>query len=935
MHKIDSFYSFVILIVISISICANAAEYSNINALPPSYNWIEYEFPSIDDSAPCDRTENSNAQIKALFFAQVHSLETDWPFFYTVAHRPMLTEVVLAGTGNAPNITLGAYHNDVLIEERCMAGPEVIPQNVDPLQHTKEDRYTISLPKEWIVEGLSIRIVAGSTDTLITKVTLGVGPAPELNLVQISMDLLDYNNGKEDPKMPADFMGNFASAIPATATRMGQFPARMVFDKIIMVNGDGDLVLACKEDLADRTSCGKYSDIRKMDQLAIVDRFAKAMRYATGDWSYTYYYGNSLNFSPGGWGGSKTFAGSGYTGVFLHEMGHALDLPHWGGHFNVSDPSSSKYNYPYGGVTGGAGGRGQSWNYYQNIGEYVSPICMETNNSKYGDERSDAMQRSHWCEEIRSDGKGPWDGFGDFSAYAIYRFMVGAEDPQGGTVPYFDQTVDYHLKKQSGQPLLVKNGNGERVLERHRMQPNVTSNAEKYNFMRPNEWNVPVYTVFGSYHPEYSPANILYAPLSYTGNLPKVIDPTDPDMFQMLQEREVYGDYFSSSKNLSFKFTYADGTSRVGVYPFGNPKTSGSTSSSPWRSDIFFYALTVPADEDLTKVELFYRPFKVSGTSSNSEGNINYANNNITPENFLDGATLISSWEGLVSPSNVVPENNIIITANDDNEPNEAALKAYDGINNSKWLTFNNTGWWHISYPENEERVVREYSIVSANDNPGRDPKNWTLEGSIDGVAWDELDERNNECFDNRFEKRSFKIDNATNYSHYKLIVSEVYDPSLDILQIAEIAFSEEVSDGNEPGQQGNCIVPGESSNRESSESTEEGSNTVNEGSSSGELNGSYNQSSDMFSFSSSSISDYIAGIQANRDFSIIISNRLIENDSGEMISIALYSLSGKLLLKRNNVGRYFQIPQLETDLQLVRIENNLGERKFNGLIRN
>lgn len=51
--------------------------------------------------------------------------------------------------------------------------------------------------------------------------------------------------------------------------------------------------------------------------------------FATGDFAFSYDCGNTENFNPGGWGGNQDFVGADFSGVFLHEMGHAFGFPHW------------------------------------------------------------------------------------------------------------------------------------------------------------------------------------------------------------------------------------------------------------------------------------------------------------------------------------------------------------------------------------------------------------------------------------------------------------------------------------------------------------------------------------------------------------------------------------------------------------------------------
>ena len=149
---------------------------------------------------------------------------------------------------------------------------------------------------------------------------------------------------------------------------------------------------------------------------------------------------------------------------------------------------------------------------------------------------------------------------------------------------------------------------------------------------------------------------------------------------------------------------------------------------------------------------------------------------------------------------------NPVITASGENtQKGEGKEEAFDGDNTTKWLTFHNTGWIQYDFASDTSEIVKSYTITSANDFPGRDPRRWELLGSHDGQTWTLLDERSSECFDSRFETRGFCINNSTTYRVYRLNISAVKDPSLEILQIAEIALLPTCMNGAQPGTQGSC----------------------------------------------------------------------------------------------------------------------------------
>jgi len=76
-----------------------------------------------------------------------------------------------------------------------------------------------------------------------------------------------------------------------------------------------------------------------------------------------------------------------------------------------------------------------------------------------------------------------------------------------------------------------------------------------------------------------------------------------------------------------------------------------------------------------------------------------------------------------------------------------------DGDFQSKWLVFTSTAW--VQYKLSEPVAVVHYALTSANDEPGRDPQDWTLRGSQDGQAWVDLDRQTGQMFTERFQTRS------------------------------------------------------------------------------------------------------------------------------------------------------------------------------------
>jgi len=147
------------------------------------------------------------------------------------------------------------------------------------------------------------------------------------------------------------------------------------------------------------------------------------------------------------------------------------------------------------------------------------------------------------------------------------------------------------------------------------------------------------------------------------------------------------------------------------------------------------------------------------------------------------------------------------ITASGENaEGDETKEMAFDEDVSTKWLTFETAGWIRYDFAGDTAIVIKGYSITSANDFPERDPKNFELRGSNDNTNWTTLDTRKNECFADRFQKRTYRVNNTKAYKIYELTISAVQTSSEGKLQIAEIELLKDGSGGIEPGATGSCI---------------------------------------------------------------------------------------------------------------------------------
>ncbi|WP_184847272.1 GH92 family glycosyl hydrolase [Allocatelliglobosispora scoriae] len=171
---------------------------------------------------------------------------------------------------------------------------------------------------------------------------------------------------------------------------------------------------------------------------------------------------------------------------------------------------------------------------------------------------------------------------------------------------------------------------------------------------------------------------------------------------------------------------------------------------------------------------------------------VNYTKNYLTHADLLNGGTLSfvmgsspSSWgtgagdiPGSITSGSALPKpladklTGGTITASAENGTNENAAKLVDDTSLSKWLAFATTATLSYQFGGGASQVVKQYTLTSADDVPGRDPKNWTLQGSTDGTTWVTLDTRSNLDFSDRRQTRAFVVANNTAYSRYRLQIT-------------------------------------------------------------------------------------------------------------------------------------------------------------------
>ena len=667
-------------------------------ALPASYNFQEYVFAEPDDEGVCDGSTNTTARIEEVFFAQTHRHSTDHPFHFIIGHRPVLVQVAVIGSGNAPDVQIEGFMNGQSIGTKCLSGPNNLPPSIALDAPNIEDYFSVTIPKSWVKRGLELEITVGNQSRFLDQATLKVGPYTEMNLVRVDQDYLDFNIEPHVRPEINNFLAETASAIPASVIRYGVFPETIVYPEAIVANETQQV--ARLKNKAGKEAAGVPND-GYINAAAVVA--LSTMHVTTDDFLSTIYFGNTLNLAPGGWGGGGNFVSPDYDEVYIHELGHALSLPHWGESAYDIDPEPWQYLFPYGGINNEGDGRGETWNFNQDTYEFVSPICgIDSGRGMLGEERSDCMQRNNFCLEERANGAGPWDGFSDFSAYAIHHNLIGTEG-FSGTVPYRGTDSPWNIPYHEGYPIM-KLENGERTFTRNEGQLLKPNFRERTRIPGDVKLNTDVYLVYGTAHGSQQQGNIVYKPIKYNGTLLPLVDPTDPTTMQEMKTNLAYREMIRNGgpKDITLKMTYADGSTKHAIVP-----THGYIRSEDYnpyyghfRFDLAHFSLVVPADKELTRVELYRRHLFISDSFDSYSGNILDPNQNITAENFMDEAEYVTEWG-----------------------PNRPVSLGPNAIGNRVWYDANKNG-----IDDNGEQGIAGVKVALWGDNDG--------DGVPDSQSW-------------------------------------------------------------------------------------------------------------------------------------------------------------------------------------------------------
>ncbi|WP_033287928.1 GH92 family glycosyl hydrolase [Amycolatopsis jejuensis] len=147
----------------------------------------------------------------------------------------------------------------------------------------------------------------------------------------------------------------------------------------------------------------------------------------------------------------------------------------------------------------------------------------------------------------------------------------------------------------------------------------------------------------------------------------------------------------------------------------------------------------------------------------------------------------VNGANGTAIPGDIRGKVTDISATSENTDGNEVAANLIDGTSSTKWLSWTPTA--SVQFTLSEPVKITHYAVTSANDFEGRDPQDWTLQGSTDGQHWVDLDKQSGQSFGKRFQQNDYKLAApSAAYKFYQLNVTRNHGD--DIMQMSELLLA-------------------------------------------------------------------------------------------------------------------------------------------------
>lgn len=529
---------------------------------------------------------------------------------------------------------LEVWMNQQKQTEIALKLPKDLPPTEDQGAPYARDLYHALIPANYVKPGMSLRVVADNLSASAERKPL-VGADSDLETLIVPMYLFGANDNNTAPfasvsKPDQATFDELYMKWPVARLSVKNHAIKRLDWPYFIVSPDG-------KNPAYRI---ENSDQQREGYAAMGSALGvlEALQAANGE-----FHTNNQLYAPlmmlnkkgefedvgGGLGGGTHATGDHFfSGVFIHEVGHGLSLPHAGEAYNEGA-------YPY------IGGSllGSAWGFDSKKMRFMThlvPVSAEDYQGACIDDPERIKDQAGRCvkqdpmqgggtDRAKSDIFGM---FSDFNVGQMQRFMEGKTriDDEGQRV-YEGGRIFTDANSATGYSRW-----DSLAQKRVPYQPKTDAEADQFGFDNgfPSQRNVPVQTIFFS----ISRANtagvtqIFPIPGAYTGNLRRLVDPTKPEQLKEIhpQNGKVFSYCHASGCDYSLRISYEGGQVQYVMLQMGK-RAAGNPSSAPPANflnpkdgDSFrIMAVNVSAAKRITKVELLDTPMAWKGISATAK----------------------------------------------------------------------------------------------------------------------------------------------------------------------------------------------------------------------------------------------------------------------------------------------------------------------------
>ena len=268
----------------------------------------------------------SAVSIDAVYFGQTHLWKPDHPYFGLVGGRECLIKahVTDPAAPASPAVTavlrLGGQTLNLPLTGPATL-PASIPDGLGVVQHSFANTFTATIPSPWMKTGLQVSVNAGPASVNFTNMKVG---AP----TKVVMTMFDVNYFSDvTGDYPAGTFDELEVKWPVADLEIRRVPD-VIFRELVIPPRAGVAAAKVKSPAEYRDQTNLAFDGEQAAALA----WNAALKRASGRNGRTsLYYCNIYGANAGGQAGGFAGVGNGTSaGIFHHELGHALSLPHWG-----------------------------------------------------------------------------------------------------------------------------------------------------------------------------------------------------------------------------------------------------------------------------------------------------------------------------------------------------------------------------------------------------------------------------------------------------------------------------------------------------------------------------------------------------------------------------------------------------------------------------